>query len=313
MQHQVIDKILARWVKSQDISLEKAKQLHAAISSALSPGQISQFLTSVFQLQTQKITPSELFANWPSHTLSQPANHCPLALRKAELALLTQAKSEGFEPVELSPVAPLGVSSVYKKVHQNRILSALKVSEVVSDPSNMLGLILTENWKKHRNLNATHLATVHRCLRPTAENKPLHQPHFLLFALAAFIPSKDPQLLVASLFQQVQFHLNLCGPAQIRLSFQAYPGDPRLFSELKTRLKIENLPCELREISPPCEGTYYTGCRVLIDVKINHEWVNMSDLGIVTWPAELSGQGHLRLVISGMGVERYIASKDQLL
>ena len=45
-----------------------------------------------------------------------------------------------YEPVELSPLAPLGTSSVVGTVHQNKVVSTSRNSEVLSDPTNVLAL-----------------------------------------------------------------------------------------------------------------------------------------------------------------------------
>ena len=50
------------------------------------------------------------------------------------------AAAAQFEAVELSPLAPLGVCSVVGLASQNKIVSALRGTEVVSDPTNVLAL-----------------------------------------------------------------------------------------------------------------------------------------------------------------------------
>ena len=50
------------------------------------------------------------------------------------------AAAERCKAVELSPVTPMGTSSVVGPTHQNRVLSALRATEVVSAPTNVLAL-----------------------------------------------------------------------------------------------------------------------------------------------------------------------------
>lgn len=45
-----------------------------------------------------------------------------------------------FESIELSPVAPLGVCAIMGHASQNKVLSALRGTEVVADPTNVMAL-----------------------------------------------------------------------------------------------------------------------------------------------------------------------------
>jgi len=50
------------------------------------------------------------------------------------------AAAQGFEAIALSPLAPLGTGSAVGLASQNKIVSALRGTEVVSDPTNVLAL-----------------------------------------------------------------------------------------------------------------------------------------------------------------------------
>ena len=60
------------------------------------------------------------------------------------------AAAEQFEAVELSPLAPLGVCSVVGLASQNKIVSALRGTEVVSDPTNVLALECARRLRDRR-------------------------------------------------------------------------------------------------------------------------------------------------------------------
>jgi len=95
------------------------------------------------------------------------------------------AAAETFDAIELSPVAPLGTSSVVALTDQNRVLSALRATEVVSDPTNVLAF---ECALRLRNspLIPVHLVTSQRVLRTQpVPNLPGYTQHFRIFVLAS--------------------------------------------------------------------------------------------------------------------------------
>ena len=52
--------------------------------------------------------------------------------------LLVEALPEDVDVVGLSPLAPLGASSALAAVHQDRLVSTVRGTKVVSDPTNVL-------------------------------------------------------------------------------------------------------------------------------------------------------------------------------
>jgi hypothetical protein len=90
-----------------------------------------------------------------------------------------------FEAIELSPVAPLGTCSSVALTDQNRVLSALRATEVVSDPTNVLALECALRLRRAPH-SSIHLCTSQRVLRAQpVPKRPGHSQHFRLFALAS--------------------------------------------------------------------------------------------------------------------------------
>ena len=86
--------------------------------------------------QTRKV--SNLLQQWESDRFVAPSYVDQRTLLELDRQLF--AAAQGFDAIELSPLAPLGVCSVVALTTQNRVLSALRGTEVVSDPSNVLAL-----------------------------------------------------------------------------------------------------------------------------------------------------------------------------
>src|ERR1700689_2376141 len=94
------------------------------------------------------------------------------------------AAADGFEAIELSPVAPLGACSSFALTDQNRVLSALRSTEVVSDPTNVLALECSLRLRARPSATPVHLATSQRVIRAQPVPKlPGYALHFRLFVL----------------------------------------------------------------------------------------------------------------------------------
>ena len=82
--------------------------------------------------------PADLVEQWDRDRFVQPAIVDQRSLVEVDRHLLAAAAA--FESIELSPVAPLGVCSTMGHASQNKVLSALRGTEVVSDPTNVMAL-----------------------------------------------------------------------------------------------------------------------------------------------------------------------------
>lgn len=123
---------------------------------------------------------------------------------------------EKFHAVEVSPISPLGLNSVITKVSQDISLSAIRGSEVVSDPTTSLALECATRRKKQlvnkdTRMELVNLATAQRVLRlqPFDKNKGYEQ-HFTLFGLCTGGRDKgDASFVVDSTIEHISIWLDL--------------------------------------------------------------------------------------------------------
>lgn len=123
---------------------------------------------------------------------------------------------EKFNAVEVSPISPLGLNSVITKVSQDISLSAIRGSEVVSDPTTSLALECAIRRKqqlanKNTFTELTNLATTQRVLRlqPFDKDKGYEQ-HFKLFGLCTGGRDKgDASFVVDSAIEHISIWLDL--------------------------------------------------------------------------------------------------------
>ena len=155
-----MNKIIERIQRKTDTA--DLVQLLAALPSS----DLNSLLMEVMRQKAERMTPGELLGNYVSNRFVQPSAVDFIPFLTFELDLLQQAQKAGFEPLELSPVSPLGSCAAVATVNQGKILSALRSTEVVADATNLLALEMTNRRKKEQfDPSPLRLCTVHRHLR----------------------------------------------------------------------------------------------------------------------------------------------------
>jgi hypothetical protein len=94
------------------------------------------------------------------------------------------AKSKGFTPVTLSPLALFGTCSTVAFVDQNNVVTALRGTEVVSDATNVFAILIARDFKKKKDHGLIKYAATHRHARSQALSNPAFTAHFGIFCLA---------------------------------------------------------------------------------------------------------------------------------
>jgi hypothetical protein len=115
------------------------------------------------------------------------------------------AAAQGFEAVELSPAAPLGACSTVAPTDQNRVLSALRSTELVSDRTNVLAPECALRLRADPRTRC-HFATSQRVVRAQPVPKLLgYAQHFRIFVLASGgTETKDHAFTVHTLVHHVR-------------------------------------------------------------------------------------------------------------
>ena len=217
------------------------------------------------------------------------------------------AAASQFEALDLSPVAPLGASSTVGRTSQNRVLSALRMTEVVSDPTNVLALECARRLRTNQTV-AVHLATSQRVLRAQpAPRKPGHSQHFRLFVLASGgIETRDHGFSVETLVAHIRTMLE----ALERLERHGYDFGARRVDILTTpdRAAIGDRVAAAMPIAAtrrPLEHPYYSGgVRYQLSVTAPDGTVlPLIDGGTFDWLAQLASNRRAVFVATGAGAQ----------
>lgn len=122
--------------KEHDLSTDAARPwalegiddaVRAALMQDLTPSALWSLLLGVFEQRAERRAPAELVQQWERDGFTRPAPLDQRTFVALDQELLTAAA--GFEAVELSPLAPLGVCSAVALASQNKIVSALRGTE----------------------------------------------------------------------------------------------------------------------------------------------------------------------------------------
>ena len=272
----------------------------------LNISEFNSLMLEIFRQRTERVSPANLLRAFEKNRFTQPSSTDPILLLEAEASWLKSAKEVNFTPILLSPVSPLGTCSVVAKANQNKIISALRSTEVVADATNVLALQLALMLKNKPKLRSIRFAAVHRHIRAQHFDNPNFTAHFGIFCLAS--AGKDRGNFEFEL-EEANRHIAL-----VLNLLQKYFAKDLLSIKFILRDENPNLRIRLEE-SPNCwsglplhfetdtSQEYYKQFQFKIYVKLGENLIDFADGGPVDWVATLTGNQKIRSFISGVGLE----------
>lgn len=259
----------------------------------------------------------------------------PSPLPPAEfLALDTLAFSllpEGFEAIELSPVAPLGATSIVTGTSQNRLVSTVRNTEVAADSTNALALECAARRAAHlrldpRSREAVKLAASQRLMRAQELKDPSHSAHFRLLGLcSAGRDSGSFSFELESLPEHIGFHVQLLeswrarggSVGAVRVPVTPLPDGPgpgaveeRVIAPLARR--HPNVDFHLDPGREQGRGYYSRLCFHVYAEEAGGNAIQLVDGGFTDWTQQLIGSRKERFMISGMGTEAVVGLFSRL-
>ena len=271
------------------------------LATGLAGSELQSLLLEVLDARALARNPKELVAQFGRDAFCAPARVDLRAMLAVDGHLL--AAADRFEAIELSPVAPLGSCSVVGPTHQNRVLSALRATEVVSDPTNVLALECALRLRARPGAEV-HLATSQRVVRAQPVPKlPGYAQHFRLFALGSGgVERQDHAFAIETL----ALHARTILAGLDRLEQHGYPLGRRRVEILATaqRRAIGTRLAELLEADcGPLEHPYYSGglrYRIWVAAPDGEE-LPLGDGGTFDWLGRLAANRRAVFVGSGLG------------
>lgn len=278
-------------------------QAREALASGLPASRVWSMLMSVAEARAAQRTPASLLQQWRTDRFVQPCYVDQRTLNELDAHLL--AACDAFEALELSPVAPLGVCSAVALASQNKIVSTMRGTEVVSDPTNVLALECARRLREN-SAAIVRLATSHRCVRAQAVPKvPGFAAHFRMFCLATGGHERPNREFTSdALIEHIRTHL----AALDRLERHGYAFPGREIRILATEAnaaladRIASAFSARTVVREPLTHDYYAGLRFMIHVRApTDEPVPFIDGGAFDWLQRLTSNSKLVFVASAMG------------
>jgi hypothetical protein len=293
------------------------------LAERLAPADLSSLLLEVYRRRAAARTPRDLLADHTENRFCRPAVVEARALAEWDRIALAALPSD-FDVLELSPLAPLGVCSVVATVNQNKVVSATRGVEVVSDGTNVLALECAVRRRAGRRDGADapiKLASSMRVVRAQQFAGTRSFAHFRLLNLCSAGRDAGASHFVSDALAE---HVGI----QLR-ALRTFLGDQMplrvALTDLGTHESREpwtdRVIAALRRDHPYAEvvvdqerqsgrGYYGTACFKVFG-RVADEWVDIGDGGDVDWAAQLLSDRRERLFISGVGSERVAVLRSE--
>ncbi|MGI5895913.1 MAG: hypothetical protein ACOX6U_03045 [Oscillospiraceae bacterium] len=277
---------------------------------------LNSLLLKIFQLQANKTTPSHVIKTYKSNRFSRPSEIDPVKYHMVETEFLSFAQKNNIKAVLLSPSAPLASCSTFGCVDQNNVVSAIRDSEILADPSNMLSIIIADKLmrKELSNQKCIHFCTTARILRaqPLLDIKGFY-PHFGLFCIVSSGKDKGSYLCEKELLLKhlVYYKALLTEKYDAKLSVvlrkrRGYTDNDGFFSRMTEIIRNEfpDIPVSL-DLEQE-ENNYYKGLNFKLYMEKNNEKFEIGDGGFVDWMTKMTNNRKERCLISAVGIDRLL-------
>jgi hypothetical protein len=283
---------------------------------ALPNSDFNSLILKVFQSQAGKATPVEMVKAFQSNRFSVPSELDPVAYHILETEFLSLAQEQGMKPVLLSPAATFASSSVFDCVDQNNVVSAARGTEILSDPTNMLAIIIAEKLKNKRTDNATsiHYCATTRVLRAQVfPNTGRHFAHFGVFCIVSSGKDSGSYGCERALLQkQLSFYKKLLlDKYDANLSIvlrkrRGYSDADGFLSRMEELIRDEFPETPLSFDLEHEDNNYYKGISYNIIMERDGSKIEIGDGGFVDWIQRMTNNKRERCLISGIGLDRLL-------
>lgn len=287
-------------------------ELVEILAERLAPTELKSLLLEVARRRAARLAPADLLRRYDEDRLLRPSAADPRRLGDLERLALSLLPAD-FEPVDLSPVCPLGTSSVLGGVSQDWMVATTRGSEVVSDSTAALAL---ECARRRRDPNGrglpVKLCAAGRMLRAQALHEPAHVPHFRLLGLCTAARDEGSyRAEIEAATEHLDFYLRFLAASRelgtrvdrVDVAVTDLEGGtrtPQLERELVEPLALRFPDVGFR-LAPELEHrrAYYRALCLRVEVS----GAALVDGGFTDWTQRLLSDRKERLLTSGIGIE----------
>jgi len=276
----------------------------------------NSLLLRIFHEQAEKANPANIIKSFRSNRFSVPSEIDPVAYHLFESELLSIAQNTGIEAVLLSPAAPFASSSAFGCVDQNNVVSAVRGTEILPDPTNMLSIIIAARLRHDTagNVEPLHLCTTARVLRAQVfPNMNGYYSHFGVFSIVSSGKDRGSYACEKDLFgKQLSYYKKLLiekYAAKLSVVLRKCHGytDGDGFYNSMTELVKKELPDVPSSLESEYEdNNYYKGIHFKLYMEKEDQTIEIGDGGFVDWIQRMTNSKKERCLISGIGLDRLL-------
>ncbi len=146
---------------------------------------LQSLMLHVYRQRASALRPADVFRQYQQDRFVCPAHADPVEANRLD-GVAFGLLPRGFTPMELAPVAPLGACSALGPVDQNNVLTTVRNTEVVSDPTNLLALECAKRRRASQGASPVaevKLCASHRVIRAQPFSGPSSFSHFRALCL----------------------------------------------------------------------------------------------------------------------------------
>jgi hypothetical protein len=307
MQSAIVTKILQRIGQPDLVRI---------LTEDLTGTELNTVLLDVFSDTSSKLSAPQLLNRYQTNRFVKPADLPALELKRMELDVLELFNRLSFEPIELSPVSVLGSCSVVATADQNKILSALRGTEVLADATNSIALHICDvkqNKSSSSRTDRISFSTIQRHIRTQQITGKGFTPHFKIGCLAtAGIDngsfSFEKEALQQHIIAMKELYINYYKVDDIGFRFlcrkSGYESSERLAEQVKDFV-VGNHPELSIDIikTPEKEIDYYKGIQYKVDIQVKGKSYEIGDGGFVDWTQQMLQNKKERMLTTGIGFD----------
>ena len=286
----------------------------------LPPTDLQSLLLEVHGRRAKKRDPKELIKAHISNRFTRPSTASPTRLLEWDRIAFSRLPKV-FQPIELSPVCPLGTVSVLSPISQDWTVSTIRNTEVVADSTNVIAIECAVRRREQKSFSSgeaatIHLAASHRLLRGQKFGVgPGTRQHFRVFTLCS--AGRDPGNLrfeTETVGLHIGFYLLalkkfLGTKTTLRVAisdFGSKAARPTVLSGIVEKLQSAHKKVRIGIDQDRKQGRGYYGelCFKIFATSSKGREQELIDGGDVNWTQKLLNNAKERLIISGCGSER---------
>ncbi len=290
------------------------------LTNRLAPTDLQSLLLEIYSRRAKKREPKALLEDHVSNRFTRPSATSPRRLLEWDriaFSLLPKV----FQPIELSPVCPLGTVSVLSPISQDWTVSTSRNTEVVADSTNVLAIECAVRRREQKNYSSgkaapVYLASSHRLLRGQKFGVgPGTRQHFRVFTLCSAGRDRgNLRFETETLGLHIGFYLAalrqfLGTKTALRVTISDFGSNVArspVRSEVVEKLQSVHKKVKVGVDQERKQGRGYYGqlCFKIFATPSRGREQELVDGGDVNWTQKLLNNAKERLIISGCGSER---------